>query len=70
MMECWISGKKSRPGEDWRDYELRLYDLFKADFLDSRPMFDGMPVRVRVNPKYDEREEAFWDLNTEPLLPR
>lgn len=63
MMECWIPGEEElRPGEDWRDYELRLYDLFKADFLDSRPMFDGMPVRVRVNPKYDEREEAFWHL--------
>lgn len=62
-MECWIPEEEEmRLGEDWREYEQRLYGLFKLDFLDSSPMYDGLPVRVRVNPKYDEREEAFWHL--------
>lgn len=59
-MECWIPEEEEmRPGEDWREYEQRLYGLFKLDFLDSSPMYDGLPVRVRVNPKYGQLITAY-----------
>lgn len=60
---CWIPDEVEWNGcEPWPEYEKRLYEVFRRDFLDARPVFNNLPVRVRIDPKYDEREEAFWHL--------
>lgn len=62
-MDCWIPEEEFRDcSESWSDYDKRLYAIFRADFVESRPIFNGFPVKPRTNPYYDEREESFWHL--------
>ena len=62
-MECWIPDEVDMGGFDsWKEYDEYLYSIFKRDFVESRPLFDGLEVRPRTNPRFDEREESFWHL--------
>ena len=62
-MECWIPDETDMNDfESWREYDAFLYSIFKRDFVDTRPIFKGLEVRPRTNPRYDEREESFWHL--------
>ena len=62
-MECWIPDEVDMGGFDsWGEYDEYLYSIFKRDFVESRPLFDGLEVRPRTNPRFDEREESFWHL--------
>ena len=61
--ECWIP--ETKPCEDltqWDKYDGELYAIFKRDWLDSCPTFMGLPVHVRHNPKWGDREEGYWHL--------
>ena len=35
------------PIEDFAVYEDRIYAIFRQDFIDSHPSFDGLRVSVR-----------------------
>ena len=48
----------------WQRYEDRLYQHFRADFLDSPPDALGRPVVVRRRPEYKGKEWAFWHLTS------
>lgn len=62
-MECWIPEETdSSEFDSWEEYDRFLYSVFKSDFVDSRPIFEGMEVKPRTNPRFDEREESFWHL--------
>ncbi len=61
--ECWIP--ETKPCEDltqWDKYDGELYAIFKRDWLDSCPTFMGLPVHVRHNPRWGDREEGYWHL--------
>lgn len=63
LEECWIP--ELNPCDnlaDWDNYDSKLYSLFRRDWLDSCPTFMGLPVHVRHNPKWGDREEGFWHL--------
>ncbi len=44
----------------WADYVEVIYELFKNDFIDSQPQFDGKWVRCRKDPIYDGKFAGFW----------
>ena len=63
LMECWIPGLFEWESlSEWQNYDGELYAIFKRDWLDSSPKFMGLPVHVRYDPKWGDREEAYWHL--------
>lgn len=44
----------------WADYVEVIYKLFKRDFVDTQPQFDGKWVRCRRDPIYDGKFAGFW----------
>lgn len=62
-MECWIPEEEPyNPSTPWSDYETHLYSIFKNDFIDGFPTYNGKPVMIRTDPRYDNKEEGFWHL--------
>lgn len=62
-MDCWIPECISYDGtSDWAEYENNLYKIFVRDFINSRPTFLGEPVHIRIDPRFDGKEEGFWHL--------
>jgi hypothetical protein len=55
----------SDSGHDWGVYLDVVYLMFRRDFLDSLPMFQGQPMRIKREPLKDGREATFWHLITE-----
>ncbi len=55
----------SDSGHEWAVYTDVLYLLFKKDFLDSLPTFQGHPTRIKRDPLKDGREATFWHLISE-----
>jgi hypothetical protein len=47
-------------GGKWADYVERVYAVFRRDFIESQPQFQGGCVRCRRDPLYDGKETAFW----------
>jgi len=45
----------------WRRYEDEVYSRFYRDFIESRPMFQGMPVKV-TKQLVRGKERNFWHL--------
>lgn len=63
MGECWIPDLvRCRDLSRWAEYDKLLYRIFRSDFIESRPVYRGLPVRIRYEPRFDEREEAYWHL--------
>lgn len=62
MLNCkWLPDLL--PCEDlnlWAEYEGALYSIFKADFIDSHPQFEGKQVNIRKHPMVYGKEEAFF----------
>lgn len=59
--ECWLPELvECEDIAKWEAYENLIYQIFKADFIDSHPLFRGTEVRIRKHPMTLEREEAFW----------
>jgi len=50
---------------DWEKYEEQLYEIFKKDFLDSRPYLKKvLPVTIIKEPKFKGKEWSFWHLTS------
>ena len=64
MSECWIPCYVELVdfGNNWAEYDAALYRIFKSDFIESSPTFQGKQVGIRVNPRYDMREETCWHI--------
>ncbi len=45
---------------NWDDYCNKVYELFRADFLETQPKYLGWWVRCRRDPIYDGKEAGFW----------
>lgn len=46
------------------DYLSILYRIFGDDFMNSHPIFDGLPVKIRFEPYVDSRVQAFYHVTT------
>ena len=63
MEECWMP--ELVPCDDlshWDEYDALLYGLFKEEWMERKPVFEGKEIRIRSNPRYEGREEAYWHL--------
>lgn len=67
---CWLP--KQEPFDDydndWKKYESALYDIFKNDFIDSHPSFEGKQVNIRKHPMEYDKEEAFFHVTCQDYL--
>lgn len=51
--------------EHWPTYIDRIYALFKAGMIDSRPPFRGRRLGLKKHPLTDGKEATFWHMITE-----
>lgn len=47
-------------GNDWSPYEQAIYQIFKTDFIDTSPIFEGKNVHIRKHPMEFGKEEAYF----------
>ena len=61
---CWLPELEYLDDyqNNWQLYENALYSIFKTDFIDSRPSFEGKQVSIRRHPIEYNKEEAFFHL--------
>lgn len=58
---CWLPKCEYYDGyKSWKDYEDFLYSIFRADFIEDHPKFEGKNVNVRFYPIENNKEEAFY----------
>ena len=50
---------------DFNRYLEAVYELFKRDFIDRKPVFRGMRVGLKKYPLYQDKEATFWHMTTE-----
>ena len=62
--ECWLPSLTpfNDYGENWELYQEAIYAIFKHDFLDSKPIFEGKVVNIRKHPMEYGKEEAFFHI--------
>lgn len=57
---CWLPSLNPYDfEEDYKIYESRLYKKYRADFIDSHPLYETKIVKVRFQPIIDGYEESF-----------
>ncbi len=47
---------------NWEAYLEAIYDYFKQDFVDSKPMFRGMRLGLKRHPMEQGKEATFWHM--------
>jgi hypothetical protein len=52
-------------GGDWERYLAALYDFFRQDFVDDKPLFEGKSLAVKRLPTSQGKEATFWHLISE-----
>jgi hypothetical protein len=52
-------------GGDWARYVEEIYARFKRDFVDSRPLYNGVRLGLRKHPVVQGKETTFWHLISE-----
>lgn len=52
-------------GGDWDQYLAALYQFFRKDFIESRPLFRGTSVGITKHPYSQGKESTFWHLISE-----
>ncbi len=50
---------------DWTQYVEAVYAVFKRDFVDSKPTFQGRPLRLKRHPVEKGKEATFWHMTSE-----
>ena len=66
---CWLPKLEYYDSsQPWIDYEDSLYSIFKSDFIDSPPEFEGKKIRIRFYPKENNKEEAFYHVTCQDYL--
>lgn len=67
--KCWLPAYEYYEDYDsWQEYEDTLYSIFKSDFIDSHPQFDGKRVNIRRHPIEYGKEEAFFHVTCQDYL--
>mgnify|MGYP006908064767 CR=1 FL=1 len=49
-------------GGNWERYFAAVYAVFAADFVDSKPMFQGRRLGLKRHPEYDGKSATFWHM--------
>lgn len=52
-------------GGDFNKFLNVVYDLFKADFIDNKPVYRGMRLGLKKYPVYEGKEATFWHMTSE-----
>ena len=66
---CWLPEQEYYENyNSWDDYINVLYDIFKNDFIDSHPSFEGKQVNIRKHPIEYGKEEAFFHVTCQDYL--
>lgn len=52
-------------GGDWDRYLAAIYAWFVRDFVESKPVFRGRPIRLKRHPVSLGKEATFWHLVSE-----
>lgn len=52
-------------GGDWERYLAAIYAWFVRDFVESKPVFRGRPIRLKRHPVSLGKEATFWHLVSE-----
>lgn len=45
-------------------YDNAVYNIFKRDFIDSSPLFNGVIVKIKYRPYHDNREESYFHITS------
>jgi len=70
MNTCWLP--ETVPCSNWAnfpEYDELLYQIFKAQFIDSAPIFNGFPVKIRFHPKVCDKEQTFFHVTSKNYTP-
>lgn len=64
---CWLPEIEllDDHGGEWSVYEKFIYDIFKHDFVDSPPYYEGQRVSVKKYPVENGKEDAFYHVTCE-----
>lgn len=58
---CWLPKCEYYDNsEPWQVYEDLLYSIFRADFIEDHPSYEGKDVKIRCHPIENNKEEAFY----------
>ena len=59
---CWIPNLElfNDYDNDWNKYQDAVYTIFKNDFIDNHPIFNGQTVKIRWEPIEFNKPEAFF----------
>lgn len=49
-------------GGDWHAYLDAIYDWFKQDFIDGKPVFQGRRLGLKRHPMTHGKEATFWHM--------
>lgn len=52
-------------GGNWENYFETIYSLFKADFVDNKPIYRGQKIGLKRHPLNKGKEATFWHLISE-----
>lgn len=55
-------------GGDWGSYLGAIYDYFKQDFVDSKPVFQGRRLGLKRHPMAHGKEATFWHMIQEGVV--
>lgn len=67
--QCWLPKQEYYEGyASWNDYQDTLYDIFKNDFIDQHPFFEGKQVNIRKHPIEFGKEEAFFHVTCQDYM--
>ena len=50
---------------DWKEYEEKLYSVFKEAFIDNTQYFLGKPIGIFTDKMYNNKEKTFWHVISE-----
>ncbi len=51
-------------GVNWYKYDNYLYQIFKKDFIDSKPYYKEKPVNIRKHPTVADKEQAYFHVTS------
>ena len=54
-------------GGNWDVYLEAIYDWFKLDFIDSKPVFQGRRLGLKRHPVIHGKEATFWHMTSEGM---
>jgi len=52
-------------GGEWNRYVEKVYECFKQDFIDHKPVFRGRRLGLKRHPVSQGKEATFWHMTSE-----